>query len=85
MPHKKNHSPFDISNMFPSDNKGFGFTIDSSFVHGSSQRQKSQSKKMKKFVKERFRMIQTGSTEPSSPYEKEYGEEGKNIYGQRII
>jgi len=36
MPHKKNHSAFDISNMFPKENKHFGFNIGSSYAYGVS-------------------------------------------------
>jgi len=85
MPHKKNHYPFDLSNMFANDEKGFGFNIESSFVQGSSARQKYRSKKNKKFVDERFRMLQTGSAEPLSPSEEIYAQYGKNIYGQRKL
>jgi len=85
MPHKKNHSAFDISNMFPKDNKNYGFNIESSFVQGSSARQKSESKKRKKFVDERFRALQTGSAEPLSPSEEVYSQFGMDIYGRRKL
>lgn len=85
MPHKKNHSPFDLSTMFTNDEKGFGFNIESSFVDDSSARQKSESKKRKKFIDTRFRAIQTGSAEPLSPSEEIYSQYGKDIYGRRKL
>lgn len=85
MPHKKNHNPFDLSNMFPTNEKGFGFNIESSFVQGSSARQKSESKKRKKFVDARFRAVQSGSAEPLSPSEEIYSQFGKDVYGRRKL
>lgn len=82
MPHKKDHSPFDLSNMFANDEKGFGFTIESSFVQGTSDTQKRLSKRKKKYADVRYKAVKSGSAEPNSSTEVYYADFNRNIYGQ---
>ena len=81
MPHKKNHSAFDISNMFPKDNNDFGFNIKSSYAYGVSKNEKRQMNKRKKIADIRLQALHSGSINPISPQEEAYEKQGKNIYG----
>ena len=81
MPHKKGHSAFDISNMFPKDNKNFGFDIESSFEYGISKNEKRQMNRRKKIADIRLQALHSGSVNPLSPQEEENEKRGKNIYG----
>lgn len=73
---KRNNNPFDLRLLEKNAMKdNFGFSIESSFVQGPSNKQKKNISARKKYENIRYQQIKTGATEPFEPSEI------TNVYG----